>query len=242
MKSLFMKKLFFSFVFLFFSIVLFAQKVVNDLNAEVRQIGSFHAVSISNAFDVIITQSGQEALAVSATHKDDIQHIKTEVSNGTLKIWFDDKKKFWPKNRKLKAYISVKTLDAIKVSGASGIKIDGELTAADMKLELSGASDMDGKLIISGKLNAHLSGASDVEISGSANEVTIDASGASDVKAFDFKTNNCSIDASGACTVRITVDKELSAKLSGASSVSYKGSGMIKDIKTSGASSVSRKS
>jgi hypothetical protein len=42
--------------------------------------------------------------------------------------------------------------------------------------------------------------------------------------------------------VRITVDKELSARLSGASNVSYKGAALIRDIKTSGASNISRKS
>lgn len=237
-----MKKIISAFVLLFFSTIIFAQKVVNDPNAEVREIGSFHAISISNAFEVIITQGGQEALAVSANDKDDLQYIKTEVSNGTLKIWFNNKKKLWGKNRKLKAYISVKKLDVIKGSGASDINIDGQLTATDMELHLSGASKLYGKLMINGKLKTNLSGASDVEITGSADEVNIDASGASDVKAFDFKTNNCLIDASGACSVRITVDKELSANLSGASSVSYQGTATIKDIKTSGASSISRKS
>jgi hypothetical protein len=72
--------------------------------------------------------------------------------------------------------------------------------------------------------------------------MTIDVSGASDIKAYDFTTTTCNIEASGASGVRITVDKELSAKLSGASNVTYKGGALIRDIKTSGASSVSRKS
>jgi hypothetical protein len=107
---------------------------------------------------------------------------------------------------------------------------------------LSGASDLSGELNVSGALDANLSGASDMDITGSAQSVTIDASGASDVKAYDFTTNTCKVDASGASGVRITVDKELSATLSGASSVNYKGAALIRDIKTSGASSVSRKS
>jgi hypothetical protein len=81
-----------------------------------------------------------------------------------------------------------------------------------------------------------------MDITGSAHSVTINASGASDVKAYNFTTTTCNVDASGASGVRITVDKELSAKLSGASNVSYKGAAMIRDIKTSGASSISRKS
>jgi hypothetical protein len=237
-----MKNIFLAFVFLSSSVIASAQRVVNDPNAEVRDVPSFHAIHVSNSFDVIITQGSQESLAVSASNKEDIADIKTYVEKGVLKILFDKKEKWWPKNRKLKAYIAVKNLDEIYGSGASDFNIEGSLTTSNLKLNFSGASDLDGKLVISNKLDIHLSGASDIEINGSAAEVTIDANGASDVKAYEFKTTNCIVDASGASSVRITVDKELSAKLSGASNVSYKGTAMIKDIKTSGASSISRKS
>lgn len=237
-----MKKIFSAFLLLFLATTVFAQKVVNDANAEARQVGSFHAVSISHSFKVIITQGGDEGLAVSASDKEDIQHIKTAVENGVLKIWFDDKKKFWPRNRKLRAYISAKTLDAIKASGASDIDIEGTLNASSMNISLSGASDLSGRMVVNGNLDVNLSGASDITISGSAQAADFDLSGASDVKGYDFSTGTCKVDASGASGVHITVDKELSARLSGASSVSYKGSAMIRDIRTSGASSISRKS
>ncbi|HJW15588.1 MAG TPA: head GIN domain-containing protein, partial [Flavisolibacter sp.] len=218
-----------------------AQKVVNDAYAESRTVSSFHAIHISNAFEVIISQDAQEGLAVSANNKEDVPGIKTSVDNGVLKIWFDQKG-WWPKNRKLKAYIAIKNIDEIKAGGASNIKIDGSLSSAGLKLDFSGASDLKGKLNVNGLLDIKISGASDVDINGTADEVKIDASGASDVKAYDFNTTNCSVDASGASSIKITVQKELSAKLSGASSVSYKGTAMIRDIKTSGASSISRKS
>ncbi|HEX2605855.1 MAG TPA: head GIN domain-containing protein [Flavisolibacter sp.] len=219
-----------------------AQKVINDPNAEARTISSFHALQVSNSFDVIISQGNEESIAVSASNKEDLAYIKTEVDNGVLKIWFDQKNKMWPKNRKLKAYVSVKSLDAIRAGGASDINIEGGLTAANLKIDFSGASDLEGQINVSGNLDIELSGASDITINGSANTVKIDLSGASDVKAYDFKTSICSVEASGASSVHISVDKELSARLSGASSVSYKGDGLIRDIKTSGASSISRKS
>jgi hypothetical protein len=227
---------------LFVGGALSAQKVVNDPNAEPRKVSPFHAIHISNAFDVIITQGAEEGLVVSSNHKEDVANIKTSVENGVLKIGYDQKNKWWPKNQKLKAYIAVKNLDELKAGGASDVKIEGSLSAADLKVDFSGASDLNGKLNVKGKLDVELSGASDMNISGSASEVTIDASGASDVKAYDFSSTTCSIEASGASSVHITVDKELSARLTGASSVSYKGSAMIKDIKTSGASTISRKS
>jgi putative autotransporter adhesin-like protein len=237
-----MKKMLFTF-FLFFSVnSLFSQKVINDANAVSRQVSSFHAINISSAFSVIINQGNEESLAVSANQKEYLDHIQTIVEGGVLKIWYDEKSKWWHNHRKLKAYISVKNLDEIKVSGASDIKLEGQLSSSNLKLHLSGASDFKGMLIVSGKLDIQLSGASDINITGSAENTYINASGASDVKAYDFKTGICSVDASGACSINITVDKELSAKLSGASNINYKGSAMIREIKTSGASNISHKS
>ena len=92
------------------------------------------------------------------------------------------------------------------------------------------------------KLSFDISGASDATISGNAADLKVDASGASDFKGFDLVTNYCTAQASGASSVNITVNKELSAHASGASSVRFKGEGLIRDIKTSGSSNVSRKS
>jgi hypothetical protein len=219
-----------------------AQKLVNDLNAEPRNISSFHAIHISNAFTVTLNQSNEEKLVVSANEKEYVQYIETKVENGVLYISYDEKRKWWPKNRKLIAYISLKNIDEITASGASDVKVEGQLNNTALKLELHGASDIKGQITVSGQLKAHLTGASDLDINGAANDLIIEASGASDVKAYDFKANTCSVNASGACSVHVTVDKELSAKLSGASNVSYKGAALIRDIKTSGASNISRKS
>lgn len=236
-----MKKILFSLLILA-AINADAQKTINDPNAEARTVGSFHGLQVSNAFTVIVTQADVEGVAVSAGNKEDVAKITTKVENGILRIGLNEGNKWWSKNPKLKAYISVKTLDLIKASGATDINIEGGLKVPSLKLELSGASDLEGALTVSDELEVRLSGASDITISGAAEKVTIDANGASDVKAFDFTANTCSVEASGASTVRITADKEMSVKLSGASTVNYKGNATIRDIKTTGASSISRKS
>lgn len=237
-----MKNILLAMALLFISGLVEAQKLVNDPNAEVRKVASFHALHVSNAFDIILTQGSEEGLAISADHKEDLPFITTNVEAGVLKIGFDQKNKWRPKSRKLKAYIAVKNLDELMAGGASDVKIEGSLSASNLKINFSGASDLKGKLVVSGQLDVELSGASDMNISGSASDARINASGASDVKAYDFTTSTCSIDASGASSVRITVEKELSARLNGASSVTYKGGALIRDIKTSGASSISKKS
>ena len=69
----------------------------------------------------------------------------------------------------------------------------------------------------------------------------IESSGASDVKGYDLVTDECTAKASGASDINITVNKVISANASGASDIYFKGEALIKDMHSSGASTVGRK-
>ncbi len=216
--------------------------VINDKNAEVRTVGSFHGIKISNAFDLIIQQGNQEAVVVSASDEKLNSRIKTEVTNGILRIWYDNESvwKWSNENRKLKAYISVKNLDFLEVSGACDVKIDGELKGSKLKVSLNGASSLKGELNYT-DLVFEQNGASDSNIRGRVTNLEIKVRGASDFKGFDLITENCKAEAFGASDIRITVNKDLKVNASGASEVEYKGSALISDFKTIGASSVKKR-
>jgi hypothetical protein len=219
-----------------------AQEVVNDANVEKRNVPGFHGIYVSNAFNVYLTQGNEDAVAVSASEERFRDKIKTEVKDGILYISYENGLHFNSGKMKLKAYISFKNLDEIKASGACDLFVMGELKADELNIDLSGATDMkEGKLNVK-KLSVHISGASDMKISGNAAQLKIDASGASDFKSYDFVADYCDAEASGASSIQITVNKELSAKATGASDVHYKGEAVIRDLKSSGASSVSKRS
>ncbi|HWC52689.1 MAG TPA: head GIN domain-containing protein [Chitinophagaceae bacterium] len=219
-----------------------AQNVVNDVNAEQRTVASFHGIHVTNSFDVYLTQGNEDAIAVSASEEGYRNKIKTEVKNGILYISYENGLHLNSGKMKLKAYVSFKNLDQIKAGGACDLFVMGELRADELQIDLSGATDMkEGKLDVK-KLSVHLSGASDMKISGIAPQLKIDASGASDFKSYDLVTDFCDAEASGASSIQITVNKELSAKATGASDVHYKGEAVIRNLKTSGASSVSKRS
>jgi hypothetical protein len=216
--------------------------VINDPNAQVRDVKNFHGVEVSNAINLYLTQGNEEAVAVSARDTKYRDLIRTEVKNGVLKIYLDKDGWNWHGgDHKLKAYVAIKSIDKLSASGASDIMVDGTISGNQLDLRLSGASDFKGAVKFSG-ITLDQSGASDVTVSGTVNEISIEASGASNVKGYDLVTDNCKVHASGASDIRISVNKVLSAHASGASSVYYKGNGVITDIHTSGASNITRKS
>jgi len=219
----------------------FAQKTISDPNVEVRQAKDFHAIEVSSAFDVYLTQSNEESVAVSASEVKYRDKIRVEVKGGVLIIRYDNQGKWNTGNKKLKAYISFKDINKLEVSGACDVYIVETWKADNVKIDLSGASNLKGK-IDGQKLMVDLSGASDMTLSGTMGQLNIEASGASGFKGYDMVVDYCDAKASGASDIKITVNKELSAEASGASDVNYKGSGLIRDVKTSGSSSISKRS
>ncbi len=231
-------------ILLFLSVIIplagISQQVINDVNAEQRKVGSFNAIRVSNAIDLYISQGNEDAVAVSARDAETRSHIKTEVENGVLQISFTERSLWNTGNKKLKAYISLRSLEKLNASGASDVHITGTLKGNSLTMNLSGASDFRGNLDYT-SLKIDLNGASDATISGTASELDVSASGASSFKGYDFNVEKCVASANGASDIKVTVNKELNAKASGASGVYYKGNGVIKDIKSSGASSISKK-
>jgi len=89
-------------------------------------------------------------------------------------------------------------------------------------------------------LNIELSGASKAQLSGMAIDAKIECNGASDLNAYGLSIDKANLDASGASSIYFTVMKEMRVEASGASSIRYKGTAVVTNIKTSGASSVSK--
>jgi hypothetical protein len=238
-KNIHMKKIAVLIMGLLFGVVVYSQQT-NDPNAELREAKNYHGINVSSAFDVYLNQSNEEAVAVSAGEIKFREHINVEVKDGILYISYDNKGMSWGSGKKkLKAYISFKQIDKLSISGACDVFISGTLKSDNLNIRQSGASDLKGKLDVN-KLSVELSGASDMTISGTAIQLEIEASGASNFKSFDLVTDVCNATASGASDIKVTVNKELSARASGASDVKYKGNGVIRDLKSSGSSRISK--
>lgn len=236
MKSIFI------FLFIIAGSQAFAQQtIISDANAEVRDVPSFTGIKVSGGIDVYLSQSENYSLAVSAADQENVANIKTEVKNDVLFITYNDgNSRRNSSNKKLRAYISFKTLESIEGSGACDFYINNSLTGNSLLVKLSGACDIKGPVKLT-NLSIELTGASTVKLSGSTQNLKIDASGASDIKNYDLTTENCIAKLSGASDVRITVTNSITASASGASTLFYRGDPEKRDVASSGASSISQK-
>jgi phage pi2 protein 07 len=238
-----MKKILASIIVMSIVTTIIAQeKVVNDKNAQKRSVQGFHGIKVSHGIDLYLSQGNTETVVVSASDEDIRDRIKTEVENGILRIYFDNKGeswKFWS-SRNLRAYVSVKNIDLLDASGGSDVSIDGTLKSNKLAMDISGGSDFKGKVDI-GDLIIDQSGGSDIDISGRAGKLGISSSGGSDFDGYDLVSDICTVDASGGSDVNITANREIVASASGGSDVHYRGSAELKKKNSSGGSSVSKR-
>jgi hypothetical protein len=86
-----------------------------------------------------------------------------------------------------------------------------------------------------------LSGASNLELEGSAKDVTIECSGASNIALPVFPVDNADIRLSGASNAIVNVSNRIDLDLSGASVVEYIGSPRLGNINISGSSRITEK-
>ncbi|MFI5133917.1 MAG: head GIN domain-containing protein [Chitinophagales bacterium] len=221
----------------------FAQRTINDPNAEKRNLTGFHAVEVADGIDLYLSQ-GEESVVVSASETKFREKINTEVENGVLKIWYGNHNSnininIGFESRKLKAYVSFKDLDKLIASGGSDVFVDGVINANTLKLGLSGGSDFEGKVDVN-DMRLTASGGSDLKISGTAKNLDINASGGSDFKGYELAADICNLEASGGSDIYITINKELTAKASGGSDVYYKGNGSVREVRSSGSGSIKK--
>jgi hypothetical protein len=202
---------------------------------ETRKVTSFDGIEVSGAFDIILKQGAIEEVILEAD-ANLLPLIRTDVVGGTLRL---ETRKPINHVTVMRAYITVKDLKRIDVSGAVDISTDGRITVPELSIDASGASDSKLELAVQ-KLKLDCSGASKMRFSGYATDVNMDLSGASDIFGYDMLVENFDIEISGAGNAQINVTKKIRAEISGAGSVKYKGSPAEIDQSVSGAGSIKK--
>lgn len=229
-----------------FSLVLVAQKQVNDPLAQVRKVSGFHAIRVSNGIKLYLSQSSAEAVAVSASKEEYRDKIVTKVEDGVLKIYYDQETlKFWKngggtRGKNPVAYVSVDDLDGLDINSGASVSVEGGIKGDKLNLDASSGAVFHGAVDYT-TLDVDQSSGSVVKISGNASSLKIDGSSGSVFQGYELSVQNCDADVSSGAGAQVTMNKEMSAEASSGGHVSYKGSGVIRNVKTSSGGSVSKK-
>src|SRR6188474_1291024 len=190
-----------------------------NIITENRNETGFSNIDVSGDIDVYIKQDSTSSVKVEA---DDniLEYIEVHTEGSTLAIYTEGNIRLKP-SHKIKVYVSNPQYKDLRVSGASSIHSENEITSADvLHIELSGASE--GSLELNApRVSVNLTGASNANIKGKTKDFEGSASGASEIRGFDLLSENADVDASGASHIEIFASVRINGQSSGASSVNY---------------------
>ena len=242
---------------MFLSVNSFAQSVKgsgNVIKDENRKIGAFTKIHVASGIDGYV-KIGNENKVVLEADDNIINLIKTEVKDGTLKVYVDKNVK---KAKKMKAYITAKSIEGLYASSGADLIVESTIkgkklsckasSGADLHLSAevdnfngsaSSGADIEIKSLKAKTTNLKASSGADLDISsGSTQSLNVSASSSGDIDASDFKAETCNANASSGSDIEIHVTKSLNAKASSGADISYEGNPSV-EKKTSGGGEVS---
>ena len=193
---------------------------------EERKVSNFTGIAIGGSIKTYVKIGNTESLRLEG-NQEAIDQLITEVKDGTLSI--RPKKSEWKRwfnnsgnSTRVTAYITVKKLTALALSGSGSIEVEQPITANSFDVALSGSGSIKAT-VNAQNFDAAVSGSGGVNISGKAKKAEIAVSGSGGFSGRSFSVEEADAHVSGSGSVYIDVQNSLDAATSGSGSVNYTG-------------------
>lgn len=199
-------------------------------------LSGFTGVDIGSAFRGEVKRGDNWHVVVTA---DDnvIDCVRVTLEEKTLRVRVEG---FRVAPTQLRVDVTMPTIEALAVGGASHIALGGFDPVPAFAALLTGASHLNGE-IRAEATTVNASGASKVELRGEASSLMLTASGASHAGLAELPVATADVTLSGASHAAINAAQRIDLRASGASHLAYSGDATLANSQTSGGSSVSRR-
>jgi hypothetical protein len=193
-------------------------------------LDEFSKFELEGSFDVVVSQGPvQKVKAVG--HGNIIDRLNTNVVNQQWNIDFD---MGCYNNFELTVFITVPSIDQIKLSGSGNVEIEDFDQDNDLSVTISGSGNISMNEFESAEnLYVNLSGSGNFNarklVTGFKN-LTVRTSGSGNFNGFPVEVTECTASTSGSGSCYVNATDKLNATISGSGDIVYKGSPEI-DIK-----------
>lgn len=193
---------------------------------ENRNLSGFSAINISGGWDAVLTQGQNYSVTIEANEVS-MDNLRIEVKNETLYVSCDRGFRFLDIfksriNNIRKVHITLPELQKITASGGSDILPQTQFSTENMKIVLSGGSDLKSLSLDCQSLDCRMSGGSDASIHLiNGKNVKIKSSGGSDVSLSGLSATLLDLQTSGGSDIKLEgATTTLQVNASGGSDVS----------------------
>jgi hypothetical protein len=182
--------------------------------AQVRTVGTYSGIQVTNFAKVIITQDTVEQLRIES---DDniIDHILTSVNGGILMVGLDNGSY---NNVTVNVYASMKTIKHLESVGTAEFSTTNPIQTDSILCRITGAGT--------------------ITLVGTTTFEQVEIIGAGSIHNFDLVATRCTTTISGSGTIEVNVTSRLDAIIAGTGSIVYAGNPHTVQQSVSGVGSV----
>ncbi len=206
------------------------------VRTEERKLGGFASIEMSGGGELRISRGAAYRVAITLDGNL-LPEYRAEVVRGRLVLGF---KPGVPGGvsgiTRLVVEVTMPELEALSLSGAVGAHLIDAFSGRALRIGLSGASSVLGRIDCA-RLALDASGGSRAELSGKAVSLDASISGASELRAKDLAAATAHVRVSGASRAELRAEESVDAEASGASTIRYYGTARL-SARSSGASVV----
>jgi hypothetical protein len=183
-----------------------------------RDLSGFTGIDLTGSDDAFVTAGSKQEVRIES---DDniIEDIVTEVRGGVLYVGMKNGNY---NNTHTKIYITIPTLDLLRLTGSGDVTVSDGFTMNTMEIKLSGSGD-----IRFGRATAK--------------NLNITLSGSGDITAGDLESENVAVRLSGSGDIRVNAKSSLDARVSGSGDIVYRGSPQQVSKSVSGSGDIRQK-
>ena len=128
-----------------------------------RNVSAFSGIVVKSGIDLFVKQGNNISLEIKADENLQ-QYIITEVKDNILYVYVEKNRNIW-NSHAMDAYVTVKDINSIKVSGGGDVESESIVKTDGIKIGISGGGNLEFELEAK-KAHCAVSGGGDVELKG----------------------------------------------------------------------------
>jgi hypothetical protein len=191
---------------------------------ETRNVGTFTKVSFRFPGKLILKQGSPQSVVLEGD-KETLSKIETDVEGNKLVIGREGKWGWgdWSWGRedhRITAYVTVKDIEGLSVSGSGELVTEGKITSRKLDLSVSGSGQLHVDATVENELETSVSGSGRLEVSGSCRSFDASVSGSGRIVTSTNITGRAEVSVSGSGKVEASGKaNEIEAHISGSGKI-----------------------
>ena len=196
---------------------------VNAQNSlERKSLEAFNSLVVKGDVDVYVNQTGESGISASES---DLKTLQYEVKDGTLEI-----------NGGADGHIYIHTQGLSRIELLSSSDVYSSDTLKGNSLSIKNLGDGEATLLLNfSNVEVSVTGSADVKLSGYADNLKANVSGAGDLRAYKLQTKQANVTLSGTGDAQINASKSIQGNVGGAGTLYHQGEPERLEVEITGA-------